>query len=178
MPDPESTRFCLCLFEAAMPEPSGFSLGVSRYRRPTLETMPTDVKTGALYPNNARAMADAQSRGFGNALVLDMLGNVAETATSNLFIVKDGAVVTPAPNGTFLNGITRQRTMKLLRAEGLTVLEERLTVDDVLGADEVFCTGNYGKVQPVTGVEGRAFAIGPVFRKARELYWAFAHDKR
>ena len=178
MADPESTRFCLCLFEAAMPEPSGFSLGVSRFRRPTLETMPTDVKTGALYPNNARALKDAQTRGFGNALVLDMLGNVAETATSNLFIVKDGEVVTPAPNGTFLNGITRQRTMGLLRAEGYAVLEQRVTLEDVLAADEVFCTGNYGKVQPCNGVEDRKFEIGPVFRKARELYWAFAHDRR
>jgi len=178
MADPESTRFCLCLFEAAMPEPSGFSLGVSRFRRPTLETMPTDVKTGALYPNNARALKDAQARGFGNALVLDMLGNVAETATSNLFIVKDGDVVTPAPNGTFLNGITRQRTMSLLRAEGCVVREQRVTLEDVLAADEVFCTGNYGKVQPCNGVEDRKFEIGPVFRKARELYWAFAHDKR
>lgn len=178
MADPESTRFCLCLFEAAMPEPAGFSLGVSRFRRPTLETMPTDVKTGALYPNNARALADAQARGFGNAIVLDMLGNVAETATSNLFIVKDGVVITPAPNGTFLNGITRQRTLGLLRQDGRTVLEQRVTLDDMLAADEVFCTGNYGKVQPCTGVEDRKLAIGPVYRKARELYWAFAHDKR
>jgi branched-chain amino acid aminotransferase len=176
--DPASTRFCLCLFEAPMPEPSGFSLGVSRFRRPTLETMPTDVKTGALYPNNARALADAQARGFGNALVLDMLGNVAETSTSNLFIVKDGAVVTPVPNGTFLNGITRQRTIALLRADGHVVLEQRVTLEDVLAADEVFCTGNYGKVQPCNGVEDRRFEIGPVYRKARALYWAFAHDKR
>jgi branched-chain amino acid aminotransferase len=177
-PDPASTRFCLCLFEAPMPEPSGFSLGVSRFRRPTLETMPTDVKTGALYPNNARALADVQARGFGNAIVLDMLGNVAETATSNLFIVRDGAVITPAPNGTFLDGITRQRTIRLLRAEGHTVLEQRVTLDDMLAADEVFCTGNFGKVQPCNGVEGRRLEIGPVYRKARELYWAFAHDKR
>ncbi|MBA3477799.1 MAG: branched-chain amino acid aminotransferase [Lautropia sp.] len=178
MPDPDSTRFCLCLFEAPMPDASGFSLGVSRFRRPTLETMPTDIKTGALYPNNARALADAQARGFGNAIVLDMLGNVAETATSNLFIVKDGVVVTPAPNGTFLNGITRQRTIRLLREEGRTVLEQRVTLEEVLAADEVFCTGNYGKVQPVTRVEERRCAIGPVYRKARELYWAFAHDRR
>jgi branched-chain amino acid aminotransferase len=178
MADPESTRFCLCLFEAPMPEPTGFTLGVSRFRRPTLETMPTDVKTGALYPNNARSLADAQSRGFGNALVLDMLGNVAETATSNLFIVREGAIMTPIPNGTFLNGITRQRTIALLREDGHPVLEQRVTLHDVLTADEVFCTGNYGKVQPCNGVEDRRFDIGPVYRKARALYWAFAHDKR
>ena len=178
LPDPDSTRFCLCIYEAPMPEPTGFSLGISRFRRPTIETMPTDVKTGALYPNNGRAMRDAMQRGFGNALVLDMLGNVAETASSNCFIVKDGVVITPAPNGCFLNGITRQRVIALLREDGRTVLEQRVTVEDVLAADEVFSTGNYGKVQPVTRVEEARYAIGPVYRKARELYWAFAHAKR
>jgi branched-chain amino acid aminotransferase len=178
VPDPESTRFCLCLFEAPMPEPTGFSLTLSCYRRPTIETMPTDVKTGALYPNNARALRDAIARGFGNAIVLDMLGNVAETATANLFIVRDGVVITPSPNACFLNGITRQRVIKLLRDDGRTVVEQRVTYDDVLTADEVFSTGNYGKVQPVTKVEDRRMAIGPVARKARELYWAFAHESR
>jgi branched-chain amino acid aminotransferase len=174
--DGDSTRFCLCLFEAPLPEPTGFSLTLSPFRRPTIETMPTDVKTGALYPNNARALRDAIARGFGNAIVLDMLGNVAETATANLFIVHDGVVITPAPNACFLNGITRQRVMALLRGDGRTVLEQRVTYEDVLAADEVFSTGNYGKVQPVTRVEDRKLAIGPVSRKARELYWAFAHD--
>jgi branched-chain amino acid aminotransferase len=71
--------------------------------------MPTDVKTGALYPKNARALREASAKGFDNALLLDMLGNVAETATANVFLSKDGVVYTPATNGTFLNGITRQR---------------------------------------------------------------------
>ena len=177
-PDPESTRFCLCLYEAPMPEAAGFSLTLSPFRRPTLETMPTDVKTGALYPNNARALSEAIARGFGNAIVLDMLGNVAETATSNLFIVRDGVVITPAPNGSFLNGITRQRVIDLLRQEGRKVVEERLAFDDVLNADEVFSTGNFGKVLPCTKVEDRKLPIGPITRKTRELYWAFAHDAR
>lgn len=177
-PDPGSTRFCLCLYEAPMPEPTGFSLTLSPFRRPTLETMPTDVKTGALYPNNARALREANGRGFGNAIVLDMLGNVAETATSNLFIVRDGVVITPAPNGCFLNGITRQRVIDLLRQEGRKVVEERLAFDDVLNADEVFSTGNFGKVLPCTKVEDRKLPIGPITRKTRELYWAFAHDAR
>ena len=177
-PDPESTRFCLCLYEAPMPAATGFSLTLSPFRRPTLETMPTDVKTGALYPNNARALKEAISRGFGNAIVLDMLGNVAETATSNLFIVRDGVVITPAPNGSFLNGITRQRVIELLRSEGRKVQEGRVSYQDVLSADEVFSTGNYGKVLPCTKVEDRKLPIGPVTRKARELYWAYAHDAR
>jgi branched-chain amino acid aminotransferase len=175
MPDPDGTEFCLCLFEAPMPEPVGGSLCVSPFRRPTLETAPTDIKTGALYPNNARAMRDAMQRGYGNALVLDMLGNVAETATANIWIAKDGVAFTPAPNGSFLNGITRQRNIVLLRAGGISVVETTLTVADVLAADEVFTTGNYSKVMPVSKVVDREYQPGPVFRKARKLYWEFAH---
>ena len=76
--------------------------------------MPTNAKAGCLYPNNGRAILEAKMRGFDNALVLDMLGNVAETGTSNIFMVKDGQVFTPAANGTFLSGITRSRTIALL----------------------------------------------------------------
>ncbi len=176
-PDPESTGFCLCLFEAPMPEPMGSSLCVSPFRRPTLESAPTDIKTGALYPNNARALRDAMARGYGNALVLDLLGNVAETATANIWIAKDGVAYTPAPNGTFLNGITRQRNIANLREGGVTVVEKALTVAEVLAADEVFTTGNYSKVMPVNKVVDKEFQPGPVFRKARKLYWEFAHAK-
>lgn len=174
--DPEATQFCLSLYVAPMPPANGTRLGVSRFRRPTLETMPTDVKSGCLYPNNARCIRDAKSRGFDNALVLDMLGNVAETATANIFLAKDGAVFTPAPNGCFLNGITRQRVIKLLRGDGVEVVEKVLSLRDFLEADEVFSSGNYGKVQPIVGVEDKVFQPGPFFRKARELYWAYAHD--
>ena len=112
--DPASTRFCLCLYKSPMIPPTGFSIGVSPFRRPSLETMPTNAKAGCLYPNNGRAILEAKMRGFDNALVLDMLGNVAETGTSNIFMVKDGHVFTPAANGTFLSGITRSRTIALL----------------------------------------------------------------
>ena len=77
--DPASTRFCLCLYESPMIAPTGFSVTVSPFRRPTIETMPTNAKAGCLYPNNGRAILEAKMRGFDNALVLDMLGNVAET---------------------------------------------------------------------------------------------------
>lgn len=175
-PEPESTRFCLCLYEAPMLPPSGFSVGVSRFRRPTIETMPTNAKAGCLYPNNGRAIMDAKARGFDNALVLDMLGNVAETGSSNIFMVKDGHVFTPASNGTFLAGITRTRTISLLTAAGYRVSERALGVADFMEADEIFSTGNHSKVVPVTRIENRDLQPGPVAKKARELYWEWAHS--
>lgn len=174
--DPESTRWCLCIYEAPMRTPKGFSITLSPFRRPTLETMPVDAKAGCLYPNNARALFEAHSRGFDNAIVCDMLGNVGELATSNIFMGKDGVVFTPVPNGTFLAGITRQRVIGLLRESGLTVVEKTLTYQEFQTADEIFASGNYSKVVPVTRIGDRSLPFGPLYTKARELYWEFAHS--
>ncbi|HLX86787.1 MAG TPA: branched-chain amino acid aminotransferase [Terriglobales bacterium] len=174
--DPESTRWCLSIYEAPMRVPKGFSLTLSPFRRPSFETMPVDAKAGCLYPNNSRALFEAQSRGFDNAIVCDMLGNVAELATSNVFMGKDGVVYTPIANGTFLAGITRQRVIGLLRDNGVSVIEKTLTYQDFEKADEIFSTGNYSKVVPVTRIGDRALEFGPLYKKARELYWAFAHS--
>lgn len=174
LPDPETTRFCLCLYEAPMGQPTGMSITLSKFRRPTIENAPTDSKAGCLYPNNGRALREARSRGFDNCLVLDMVGNVAETATSNIFMAKDGVVYTPIPNATFLNGITRQRTIALLRQAGVTVVEQSLRYADFEGADEIFASGNYSKVMPVTKIDDRELQPGPFGRKARELYFEYA----
>ena len=174
-PDPESTRWCLVIFEAPMRKPTGFSITLSQFRRPTIECMPVDAKAGCLYPNNARAIFEARSRGFDNAVMCDMLGNVAELATSNIFLAKDGVVYTPAINGTFLAGITRQRVIGLLRHSGVTVVEKSLVYSEFQAADEVFSTGNYSKVVPVTRIDNRPLPVGPFYTRARELYWAFAH---
>ncbi len=174
--DPESTRWCLSIYEAPLRQPKGFSITQSPFRRPTQETMPVDAKAGCLYPNNARALFEAHARKFDNAIVCDMLGNVAELATSNIFMAKDGVVFTPNPNGTFLAGITRQRVIGLLRHSGVTVIEKTLTYQDFQKADEIFATGNYSKVTPVTRIDDRSLPFGPLYGKARELYWQFAHS--
>lgn len=174
-PNPETTRFLLCLYVSPMNPPKGFSITVSPFRRPSPETMPTDAKSGCLYPNNARMVMEAKSRGFDNALVLDMLGNVAEAGTSNLFMVKDGVVRTPALNGTFLAGVTRQRVIELLRGAGVTVEETTLKVADFMDADEVFSTGNNSKVVAINRIEARELQPGPMMFRARKLYWDWAH---
>ena len=176
-PDPESTRFALTLYEAPMRTPDGFSITLSPYRRPTPDSAPLDAKAGCLYPNNARAMLEAKSRGFGNCVVCDAVGNVAELANSNLFMAKDGIVYTPIANGTFLAGITRRRVIGLLRDAGTPVIETVLRYSDLQNADELFSTGNASKVLPITKIDDRSLQPGPIYRKARELYWQFAHSK-
>ncbi|NTI73837.1 branched-chain amino acid aminotransferase [Rhizobium rhizogenes] len=176
--DGESTRFALCLFEAPLGGQGGISLTVSPFRRPSPETAMTDAKAGSLYPNSGRMILEARKRGFDNALACDMNGNVAETASSNVFMVKDGIVYTPVANRTFLAGITRARVIGLLRQEGFEVREETLSVEQFMAADEIFTSGNFSKVVGVTRLDSREFQQGPIARKALELYmdWAFGRS--
>lgn len=175
VPDARSTRFCCTLFAAAMPEPKGFGVCRSSFRRPTPESAPTYAKACCLYPNSVRAIQEAQDKGFENAVILDSNGNVAELATANIWIAKDGAAHTPVPNGTFLNGVTRQRVAKLLARAGVEVHERTIGYGELETADEVFSTGNLGKVLPITRLDGRDLQPGPVYARARQLYWDWAH---
>jgi branched-chain amino acid aminotransferase len=175
VPDQDSTEFCLCLELLPMaPASATQTLCRTHFVRPMLNMAPVNAKAACLYANNARMVREARARGYDNALVTDALGNVAETATANVFMVKDGVVLTPAPNGTFLNGITRQRIIALLRNAGRTVVEITLSFEDFESADEIFTSGNISKITPVAKFEQFDYEIGPVSTQARELYWQWA----
>jgi branched-chain amino acid aminotransferase len=174
--DAASTEFALVITRMPLPDPgAGFTSCLSPFRRPAPDQAPTHAKAACLYPLAAMAIADAKRRGFDNAVMRDPIGNVAEFTAQNLMIGQDGAVHTPIPNGTFLNGITRQRVIALLRGAGVTVVERTIRVDELAEADELFSTGNHGKVVPCLRYEGRTFAAGPLAARARELYWQYAH---
>lgn len=179
VPMEDSTGFCVCLEEAPMAPPEATTtLTRTQFRRPVLADAVVNAKAGCLYPNNARMLREAVDKGFGNALVADANGNVAETASANVFMVKDGEILTPVANGTFLAGITRSRHMNLLRANGKSVREAVLTFDDFHNADEVFLSGNMSKITPVTRFDDTHYQVGPVTRLARELYWDWAHSAK
>lgn len=174
-PGPESTRFAMCLEEIPMaPAEASATLTRTQFRRPILESAVVNAKAGCLYPNNARMLREARAKGFSNALALDAMGNVAETATANIFMVRDGEVFTPIPNGTFLAGITRARHIANLRAAGVVVHETVLGYGDFETADEVFMSGNMSKVTPVTAFDDRQYQIGPISRQVRDMYWDWA----
>ena len=174
---PESATFALCIETMPMPEPGSFSLTVSPYYRPRPDMALTEAKAASLYANNSRIVAEARRRGFSNALSRDFEGSIAETASTNVFLVRDGVVFTPVPNGTFLNGLTRQRIIGLMQADGIEVVECSLVVDDFHRADEIFVTGNIAKVMPVSRFEDRDLGQGPIAIRARSLYWDWAHSR-
>ena len=140
--------------------------------------MPIDAKAGCLYPNNARALMEARSRGFDNCLLTDMLGNVAELATANIFLAQRRH-----RHDARRQRLVPQRDHPPARAEAAqsrrpsTRARRRCAFADFDAADEIFVVGNYGKVTPVNRIEQRDLQPGPLFRRARQLYWDFAHSK-
>ncbi len=176
--DPASTSIAICLEDLPMRAPGPLTLTVSPFRRPSPDSAICTAKAACHYPNNARVIREARARGFHNALSLDQAGHVAETASTNVFLVRDGVVMTPVANGTFLNGITRQRVIALLRADGVEVIEATLDVADFAAADEIFLTGNAAKVVPVTRFEESEIGAGPMAARAMDLYRDFAHQAR
>ncbi|QBX99613.1 branched-chain amino acid aminotransferase [Rhodophyticola sp. CCM32] len=177
VPKDDATGFAICLEEIPMAKPEATSrLTTTQFHRPVLSDNVTNAKAGCLYPNNARMLAEANTKGYDNVLVADAMGNVAETATANIFMIRDGVVFTPIANGTFLSGITRARHISNLWADGYEIREEVLSFQQFREADEVFMSGNLNKVTPVTEFDGTDYQVGPVTRKALELYWDWANS--
>lgn len=177
-PDPETSAIAICIEDYGFRQPAPYALTLSPFRRPSRDSGLNDAKAACQYANNGRIIREARSRGFDNALSLDQQGNVAETGSTNVFLVKDGVVRTPVPNGTFLNGITRQRIIALLREDGVTVEEASLLPEDFSDADEMFITANAAKVVGVTRYEERELASTAMAERARALYWDYAHQTR
>jgi len=176
VPEPESTEFALCVYDDPLPSAKGFAATLSSIRRPLPDTMVTGAKASCLYPAISRPLAEARHAGFDSVVVLDPWNNLAEFATSNLFLVRDGTVFTPKANESYLNGITRQRIIKLMAEDGITVIETTLSFLDLEQADEAFSSGNHGKIQPLTRLNNKEYPIGKIFQRARQLYWDFAHN--
>lgn len=176
-PDPDDTGFAICIEDLTMPDfDADFALGVSPFRRPRQDMAVCEAKAACLYANNGRIMADARKRGFHNALSLDFEENVAETASSNVFLVRGGEISTPKPNGTFLAGITRKRVIDLLAADGVPVTETTLTLEDFEDADEIFLTANAAKITPVTRYKDRTMGRGQMAGRVRSLYWDYSQQ--
>ncbi|MFD2740329.1 branched-chain amino acid aminotransferase [Sulfitobacter aestuarii] len=183
VPRENATGFAISLEQIPMAPPeAATTLTRTRFRRPVLEDNVVNAKAGCLYPNNARMMVEARAKGFGNALVADAMGNVAESASANVFMVRDGEVFTPIPNGTFLAGITRARHMRNMRDAGIAVHETVLGFEDFHAADEVFLSGNMMKVTPVSAFDETQYEItangNPITRRVREMYWDWAASER
>ncbi len=154
---------------------NGIEVIISKTRR--IHSSMMDLRVKSLnYLNNIHAKMECVEAGVPEALMLNTDGHVAEASGDNVFIVREGTLVTPPPAAGILLGITRGVVMHLARESGIAVFEENIYPDDVYAADECFLTGTGAEVIAVTGVDGRSIgegAVGPVTKKLLERFRAF-----
>jgi len=158
---------------------SGIRVQTSSFARHHVNASMTRAKACGYYINSVLAKMDAKSAGFDEALLLDVDGYVAEGAGENVFIVKDGTLVTP-PLSSMLDGITRETVITLARERGLEVVERRLTRDDVYVADEAFLTGSAAEVTPIRELDFRVIGDGrrgPVTEALQGAYFDAVHGR-
>lgn len=175
---PEHNRAGCCLivlaeWKAPVFEPSGIRLVTSSVRRSSPATLDSKIHHNNLL-NNILAKIEADVAGVDDALMLDLHGFVAETNATNVFLVRDGAVVTPRADAC-LPGITRGIVLELAAADGIPAVERNVSLSEVYTAEEVFTSGTMGELAPVLEVDGRTIgdaSIGPVTRRLQELHRA------
>jgi branched-chain amino acid aminotransferase len=148
------------------------------YDRPAPNTAPVHAKAAGLYMICTICKHDAESKGFGDALMLDYRGYVAETTGANLFFIIDGVIHTPKPD-CFLNGITRRTVIDLAKKRGYEVIERHIKPDELPGVQEIFVTGTAAEVTPVRAIDDLHYQLGPVTQQLIEDYHGLtrAHAK-
>jgi branched-chain amino acid aminotransferase len=142
---------------------SDLRLTRARFDRPAPSTAPVHAKAAGLYMICTISKHAAEAKGFGDALMLDWRGYVAETTGANIFLVIDGKLHTPTPDA-FLNGITRRTVIDLARARGIEVIERHIRPEELAGAQEIFVTGTAAEITPVRAIDDLSYQSGPITR--------------
>lgn len=151
----------------------GIKVRTSSYTRHHVNISMTRAKANGHYINSMLALNEALSCGCQEALLLDPEGYVAEGSGENIFVIKDNVIYTPELTSC-LNGITRNTIFHLARACGYTLVEKKITRDEVYIADEAFFTGTAAEVTPISELDGRKIGAGrrgPVTEKLQSLYF-------
>ena len=169
-------EFCMFVmaYEPYVKNDTNAHVTVSSWRRIDDNVIPARGKIAGAYANSALAKTDANLAGFDEAVVLDSHGHVSEGSAMNIFIVRDGALITPPITDNILEGITRRSIIELAKKElGLDVVERSIDRTEVFIADEMFMTGTAAQVVAVTRVDHRPVgtgSMGPVTTKLRTMF--------
>ena len=147
----------------------GAKLDISKWKRPSPETIPSAAKAAGLYMICTMSKHAAEAKGFSDALMMDYRGYVAEATGANVFFVKDGVVHTPLPDA-FLNGITRQTVISMLQSRGVEVIERHIEPAEMEGFQQCWLTGTAAEVTPVGQIGEYTFEVGSLTRSISEEY--------
>jgi branched-chain amino acid aminotransferase len=147
----------------------GARLDISRWKRPSPDTIPSHAKAAGLYMICTMSKHAAEAKGCSDAMMFDYRGYVAEATGANIFFVKDGEVHTPDPD-CFLNGITRQTVIRMLRERGIKVHERHIMAEELEGFEQCWLTGTAAEVTPVGRIGDYSFEVGALTRDIAESY--------
>ena len=147
----------------------GAKLDISKWKRPSPETIPCFAKASGLYMICTMAKHAAEAKGCSDAMMYDYRGYVAEATGANIFFVKNGEVHTPKPD-CFLNGITRQTVLEMLKEKGITVHERHIMPEELESFEQCWLTGTAAEVTPVSQIGDYNFEVGTMVRDIAESY--------
>ncbi len=147
----------------------GAKLDIAKWRRPDPATAPSQAKAAGLYMIATMSKHAAEAKGCSDAMMFDYRGYVAEATGANIFFVKDGEVHTPLADA-FLNGLTRQTVMEMLREKGITVHERHIMPDELEGFEQCWLTGTAAEVTPVGQIGDYNFEVGALTRDIAQSY--------
>ncbi len=147
----------------------GAKLDISKWKRPSPETIPSHAKAAGLYMICTMSKHAAEAKGCSDALMMDYRGYVAEATGANIFFVKDGEVHTPLPD-CFLDGITRQTVIGMLKERGIAVHERHIRPEELEGFEQCWLTGTAAEVTPVGQIGPYSFEVGALTREIAEGY--------
>jgi len=147
----------------------GIRLTLSKWKRPSPETIPCDTKAAGLYMICTLSKHDAEKRGYADSLMLDYENYVAEATGANVFFIKDGEIHTPRPD-CFLDGITRRTVIDIAKKRGIKVIERKILPEEMSDFSECFLTGTAVEVTPVSEIAECKFTTGEITKNLMEDY--------
>lgn len=157
---------------------SGVRMTISSWRRHDPNIIPPAAKVTGAYINSVAAKQEAVHKGFDEAILLNSQGFVAEASGENIFIVRDGEIMTPPLAAGSLGGITRQTVMKIAADLGTPVREVQIARSDLYLADEIFCCGTAAEVTPVREIDGRVIGPpGPMTQTIQQKYFSIVRGE-
>ena len=147
----------------------GIKLTLSKWKRPSPETIPCKAKAAGLYMICTLSKQEAESRGYDDALMLDWKGQVAEATGANIFFIIGNEIHTPIPD-CFLDGITRRTVIEIAKEQGLKIIERKIEIDELSDFEQCFITGTAAEVTPVSEIDNFNFFVGDQIMKLSDSY--------
>ena len=152
---------------------NGIKVGISSWRRIHDISTPPLAKMGGNYLNSILATQESKRNGYDEAILLDHLGNISEAPGENIFIIRDGKLLTPPSSSSALEGITKDSVIRIAKDLGYQTIEREIPRTEIYFADEVFLTGTAAEITPVISVDGKRVGdgrVGKITENIRKIY--------